>query len=143
MNCTKCGKQLNDDAKFCDSCGASIGAPVHEYNTYKQNDDEENKIVCILAYLGILFFIPLVASPESQAGRFHANQGLVLLIVSVAGHFIIGILSFVLWFLSWLFAIISALWAIAIVVLVILGMLNAAQGERRPLPFIGEIKIIK
>lgn len=22
--CTNCGKQLNDDAKFCDTCGAPI-----------------------------------------------------------------------------------------------------------------------
>ncbi|MGN0730960.1 MAG: zinc-ribbon domain-containing protein [Treponema sp.] len=22
--CTKCGKQLNDDAKFCDTCGAPV-----------------------------------------------------------------------------------------------------------------------
>lgn len=143
MNCKKCGKSLTGDVKFCDNCGTPLGDSAYEYNTYKQNDDEENKIVCILAYLGILFFIPLVASPESQAGRFHANQGLVLLIVSVAGHFIIGILSFILWFLSWAFAFISAVWGIAIFALMIYGMLNAAQCERRPLPFIGEIKIIK
>ncbi|MBB6446080.1 zinc-ribbon domain-containing protein [Bacillus benzoevorans] len=143
MICTKCGKSLADEAKFCDNCGTPTGTSWNDHDTYKQSDDEENKIVCILAYLGILFFIPLVASPESQAGRFHANQGLVLLIFSVAGQLILSILSAVLWFIAWLFGIIAALWGIAMFVLMILGMLNAAQGERKPLQFIGDIKIIK
>lgn len=143
MNCKKCGKLLAGDAKFCDSCGAAVGTSNDHPGTNWKSDDEENKIVCILAYLGILFFLPLAAAPESQAGRFHANQGLVLFLVSVVGHILFTILSWVLWFMSWVFAFLSAVWGIAIFCLMILGMLNAAQGERKPLPFIGSIRIIK
>lgn len=143
MICKKCGKSLADETKFCDNCGTPTGTLDYDHSIFRKSDDEENKIVCILAYLGILFFIPLVVSPESQAGRYHANQGLVLLIVSVAGHLILTLLSWALWFIAWLIGFIAVLWGIAMFILMILGMLNAAQGERKPLPFIGSINLIK
>ena len=51
------------------------------------NDDfSQRKAVCAVAYLfGILFFLPLILYPNDAFGKFHANQSLVLLIVSVCG----------------------------------------------------------
>ena len=54
-------------------------------------DIEKNKVVSALAYLGILFFLPLVAAPESKSGKFHANQSLVILLFSVAGSIVFSI----------------------------------------------------
>ncbi|NLA78908.1 MAG: hypothetical protein GX845_05135, partial [Erysipelothrix sp.] len=41
---------------------------------FTQEDIEKNKTMAGLAYL--IFFLPLVAAPESKFGKFHANQGL-------------------------------------------------------------------
>lgn len=40
MFCSKCGKQLNDDAKFCNNCGASVGVGNTQQNTYQTNNTQ-------------------------------------------------------------------------------------------------------
>ena len=41
---------------------------------YIPEDIAEGKLMSILSYLWILFFLPLVVCPGSKFGRFHANQ---------------------------------------------------------------------
>ena len=50
---------------------------------FEQEDIQNNKTMAILAYIGILVLIPIFAAKESKFARFHANQGLVLLIIMV------------------------------------------------------------
>lgn len=59
-------------------------------NTYTPEDIEKNKTMAGLAYL--LFFLPLIACPESRYAKFHANQALLLLITGYSrqrdtGHY--------------------------------------------------------
>lgn len=142
MNCTKCGAAINAEAKFCNECGAAVGG-----NAPAVNEAQENKIIFILAYLGILFFLPLVACPNSKVGRFHANQGLVLFILSIVGQIALGILTMIATAIYWgfgaLMSFISWVWWILILVLAIMGMISANKGEQKPLPVIGKFKIIK
>ena len=93
-------------------------------------DIEKNKVYAILAYIGILFLVPLLAAKDSPYAKFHTNQGLVLFLLEV-------ILS-VVWWIPFL----GLLW-IAVVVFAVMGIINAAQGECKPLPIIGEIELIK
>ena len=59
-------------------------------------DFSRKKAVCAIAYLfGILFFLPLILYPNDAFGKFHANQSLVLLIVSVCGSVVFGILALI------------------------------------------------
>ena len=152
MNCINCGKKLMDNAKFCDGCGSPIvaaSAPMNEQPPAQavpvNNEAQENKVIFILSY--ILFFLPLVSCPSSKMGRFHANQGLLLLLTSIAGQIVVTVLSSVLLSISWrLWAITSLIgwgWAIAVLALVIIGMVNANKGVQKPLPVIGAITIIK
>ena len=62
---------------------------------FDTQDIQDAKVWSILAYFGILFFLPLVCAPQSRFGRFHANQGLVLLICSLALAVVSWILSFI------------------------------------------------
>ncbi len=98
-------------------------------------DVEENKIYGILAYIGILFIVPLLAAPKSPFAKFHANQGCVLFIAGVALAVIswIPILGWLIGFIGW----------IVVVVLAIMGIVNAAGGKMEKLPLIGDIEIIK
>ena len=126
-------------------------------------DAEKNKLFGMLAYIPFLFLVPLFAAPDSKFSKFHANQGLLLTIVSV-----------VLWIVQWILnAIIRAIfyrdpqtledwvnyvnrasstpfliifvslvvWAI-VTILAIIGIVSANKGECKPLPVIGKFNLI-
>ena len=56
-----------------------VNTPDYTQQFHPQ-DISDGKAMSILAYFGILFFLPLVVCPQSRFGRFHANQGLILLL---------------------------------------------------------------
>ncbi len=156
--CGKCGAQLNDGAKFCPSCGAPTGSEQAQQQTYQQpqqqayapvqSDAQQNKVMGILAYLSWLVIVPWIAAKESPFARYHTNQGLVLAIVEVAWWILSAILTAIAtaaYSLGFLAVIGVISWILGIVFLVfsILGIVNAAKGEMKPLPIIGGIKILK
>lgn len=107
--------------------------------TVDPKDAQDNKIMGILAYLGILVLVPILAAKESPFARFHANQGLLLLIANVAFSIIYYILMFISLTVGMIFGILS----IGILVLIIIGIINAAKGEMKELPIIGKYRILK
>lgn len=137
--------------KFCDGCGAPVGQqtppiqqqsapntppPVYQQNTSNFSaEDKNNKVIFVLSYLGILFFLPLVICPNSSVGKFHANQGLILLLVSIAGSIVFAILTAIVWALGFL----STIYSLAMLALAIYGMVNAYNEKLVPLPVIGKL----
>jgi len=110
--------------------------------TVKKSSDkdvESNKAMAIVGYIiPILFFIPLLSEAKSSPfAKFHANQQLVLLLACIAVNVVGTIIPFLGWFL------ILPLGTIALIVLAILGIINAAKGEKKALPVIGGIELIK
>lgn len=97
-------------------------------------DVNENKWIGVLAY--ILFFLPLLAAKQSRFAMYHANQGLVLLIFSLGANIVLGIIPIIGW-------ILLPIANLATLVLVIMGIIQAANGHLKPLPLIGSITIIK
>lgn len=61
--------------------GVDFDARTDGSYTFEEDDIYDNRIWGILAYF--LFFIPLIFAKESKFARFHANQGLLILIVSI------------------------------------------------------------
>lgn len=102
-------------------------------------DVNQNKVFAILAYFGILFFLPLVCCKDSPYGKFHANQGLLIFLLEIA----LTIAGIVLGFLPIIGGLISWLLRVGLLVLAILGIVSASRGEMKPLPLIGGITIIK
>lgn len=123
---------------------------TNEFTTeYTAEEIEQNKVVCILAYFGILFFLPLVACPDSKYGKFHANQGLLVLLMELVVSVVSGLFSALgiipvigLLFVA-LAGIIGGILGLCTTVLAILGIINAAQGKAKELPIIGKFRIIK
>lgn len=105
-----------------------------EVEVFDAEDIEKSKTMAGLAY--IIFFLPLLACPNSPYGKFHANQALLLLIVAIAGNIILGIIPIIGWILIPFFGI-------AIFVLFILGLVNGFQGKAKRLPIFGKFDIIK
>ena len=170
--CTQCGAKIDEKAVICPSCGAQqVNANTSNANynfnagftpppspnnsfmgddltqMFDPNDVQQNKVLSVFAYLGILFLIPLLAVPNSRFARFHVNQGLVLFLFDIASGIIVGIVSAIfIWtpivgsIIIWL---ISSIFTIGALILTILGIMNAATGKAKELPLIGKIKLIK
>ena len=114
--------------------------------SYSAADVQNNKAMGILSYLGILVLIPILAAKESPFARYHANQGLVLLLCEVGFSVASMILSVIFAFLgplALLWTLVSWLVSLAFLALLILGIVNAAQGLCKELPLIGKFRILK
>lgn len=96
-------------------------------------DIEKNKLFAAIAYLGILVLVPIFAAKGSKFARFHSNQGLILFICDIILYILIKIpvIKF--------FAFIAD---IAVFVLAIYGIINAAKGKAKRLPFIGKFDLL-
>lgn len=113
---------------------------------FDPNDINQNKIMAILAYFGILVVIPIFAAKESKFARFHANQGLVLFIASVAYWIMLEIIKSIIVSISTgllLITTILGLTYLVFLVLGIMGIVNAATGKAKELPIIGKFSLLK
>lgn len=109
-------------------------------------DVEKNRLMAILSYLGILVIIPIIVAPNSKFVRFHANQGVLLLITSFAYRIVVRLLGLVIGWIPLVGGVIITLFSIVnliIFIFMILGIVNAAQGKGKELPIIGGYRIIK
>lgn len=103
-----------------------------------------DKTMGILAYIGILVLIPLFAAKDSAYARFHTNQSLVLWIAYLAIYIVASILMLIMpYAIDLILNIIVYAAGVITVVFAIIGIVNAAKGEKKPLPVIGGIKILK
>lgn len=91
---------------------------------------EDNKLIAILSYIGVLCLIPLLLKKDDEFVFFHAKQGLVLFIAEVITTFVA-----VIPILGWIIAPIAGLiWFI----LSIIGIINVLGGDKKELPILGK-----
>ncbi len=100
-----------------------------------EQGDGNKKLYSILAYLWILWLVGLIQSPNDPDVRFHVNQGIVLSIGSVI-LMVLGVIPVIGW-------ILAPIGGILLLILAIMGIIAANNGERKELPVIGKIKILK
>ena len=132
----------------------------------KKSEVESGKGMAILAYFGILALIPYFAEKNNKFVRFHAVQGMNLLLIWVAYGILSGIISSVVWsatvgncvssiyggygagctggfgVASIVSMLIGLIW-MGLGVIAIIGIVNAATGKEKEVPVLGKIKIIK
>lgn len=158
--CNKCGNQLPDGANNCPNCGAPAGNTqqntqnaqdfvnnmMNTNDTTSQFDPQDinnNKGMSVLAYIGFLFLVPLLACRNSKFARYHTNQGLVLFLLEFALGIVTGILGLIPIAGLIIGGLLSAVGGIFTLVLMIMGIINAAQGQAKELPLIGKITLLK
>ncbi len=123
-----------------------LNTPV-EKEPIDPQDIQTNNMLSLVAYIGLLFWIPLVAASKSKFARFHANQGLVLclfsIVLSVASSIVYAILDLI----PFVGAILILILSIAIFVVEVgymaLGIYNCVKGRANELPLIGKFRIIQ
>lgn len=84
-------------------------------------------VLALLSYLHVLVIIPLLLSKNNSFVRFHAKQGLILLIV-----WTVGLFSIYVPLLPWIVFIF-------IIVCVIFGIINVFLSRERFLPLVGRL----
>lgn len=99
----------------------------------------KEKLVAAASYLWILFFLPLIVTPNSKFGRFHANQALLNLIFSV----VIAGLSMLFGWIPLLGGIIGWILRALAILAAVWGILFSLLGQKHPYPFFGHITLIK
>lgn len=104
---------------------------------FDQKEIDEGKTFAILSYaLGLVglpfFLVPLIMRNNGFA-LYHAKQCLMLWIVGMVGGTVCGVLMAVC-----IGIILLPLFSIGMLVLDILGLVNAVKAEAKPLPVIGK-----
>jgi uncharacterized membrane protein len=168
MRCNNCGNEVTTEGTNCPFCGFPLYAGYQQpqgqgfqqaqgqnyqqtqgtqYNqNYQQTqgnqsgsfsmDPKTAAIVCYLTWIGLVIAL-LSADRSDPFFRFHLNNVFVLIISGC----IFGVASVILVFipiLGWL-AIMAG--SIFLTVCLIMGLINAINGECKPLPLLGSFKI--
>ncbi len=162
--CRQCGAELRDGVQFCPACGTpvandaqqpaqqpaqpftSYGATMNGADGFDPRDVQQNKVMAILAYFGVLVLAPVFVAKDSKFARFHANQGLILLICEAAYGVIYGIVRSILLgishHLNFVVGILGLVYLV-FVVFAVIGIVSAAGGKAKKLPVIGDYQIIQ
>ena len=93
-------------------------------NVDNKKDVQDNKVMAALSYAWILFLVPLLGKRDSKFAQFHAKQGLVLFIIELVG-------GFFMWF-----PIFGQLLMLALVLVSVLGIIKALNGEWWKMPVV-------
>lgn len=118
------GQPASDDG----SAGEAVSAEVQRCRT-----------VALLCYvISIVSIVPIITR-DNEYTLYHAKQGLFLFILLLAGSFLFPVLATALSVvgLGFVVTLISPAYWIALIVLVVIGAMNAWKGLRSPLPVIG------
>ncbi|MBO4288871.1 MAG: hypothetical protein J5865_02070 [Lachnospiraceae bacterium] len=110
--------------------------------SFSPQDIQQNKAMGILAYISILVLIPIFAAKNSPYAKFHANQGLLLLIAEAAVGLILGLLGLIP-YVGVVFQIV--LWTCEVIfgALSVIGIVHAVFGKAKELPFLGGFYLLK
>ncbi len=111
--------------------------------------NDVDKTVGIVAYVTLIgFIIAIVMNSDKKDeaksfGAYHLRQALGLIIASIGLMIGLSILTAILSAISWslgltLSGILFPLMYLAILGLLIIGIINASNGEKKPLPVVGE-----
>lgn len=92
---------------------------------------DQDKIMLILAYLGLLAIIPLVTVKDSEYVKWHAKQGLVLFGAAIVLSFlnVIPVVG----------QIVFCLGSLGVFVLSIMGIVKALAGQRWRMPLLADL----
>lgn len=112
--------------------GSQLNYAPEGREAFRPEDIARNKGMGVLAYLGLLVLIPIFAAKESAFARFHANQGLVLLVC-----------EFAFWIVGKVFDFVGTLGGIFTFVLAVIGIINAVRGQAKELPVVGRVRLLK
>jgi len=133
--CAKCGTQNAEGTKYCKNCGSMLDAPGKVAGSTTSLEPNVAGLLCYLAgwITGLIF---ILIEKENKFVRFHAMQSIVtfgaLTVVWVVLQVLTSTVS------GWFWILDAPVWILSVILWVIL-MIKAYQGERFKLPIAGDI----
>ena len=98
----------------------------------KVSEGKTAAIISYITFIGLLIAYIMNSSKQNAFTQFHIGQSVRIVFLSIANS-ILG------WFLPNSLGIVTTIIGLGILVLVILGIVNAINGEAKPLPIIGTL----
>ena len=131
-----------------------IPTPQPSPNQFEEPGEMPNsmeKTLALESYLGLLVLAPIFGAKQSSFVRYHANQGLVLFLTSLAlwilmtinSSIMIALYSSGIRIVFSILGILLTLASIGLFVLAIIGIVNAVKCRMKELPLIGKLKKLK
>ena len=146
-------EKLQQATQTIDSVAQKLGNTVDLSAEYDKTDAEANKVMALLSYFGILVLVPILGAKHSPFARFHANQGLVLLLGMIGYGIADGIATAILrailykglglWSIYSMCSSIINLLYVGFTILAIIGIINVLNGRAKGLPIIGKYRVLK
>ena len=148
-HCTQCGTALADDARFCPSCGRSqpaTGTPIPPTNPGATQSGLSENAAALLSYvLGWLTGLIFLLVDKRPYVRFHAAQSLItfgglhIIRIVLAAMFGFGWWAYGGWGHLGMGALLIGVVGLVTLVLWIVCMVKAYQGQRFKVPIAGDI----
>ena len=114
---------------------------------FELDDISNNKIFAIFAYLGPLVLITIFGASKSKYARFHASQGINLLvcelIYSMAYTVLVGVFMTISPSLGHIISSTLVIVNIGFLLFSIIGIIDVIKGKAKELPLIGKLQILK
>lgn len=118
-------------------------------DNFSKEEVEEYSKYAIISYIVFLFLIPILIKvhKKSEYVLFHVNEGFNLFALELFIFIVLGLLSSIFVKVTysypmWLSVVNFVLYA-TVVILMLLGIVNAVNGKSKTLPIIGKYKFIK
>ena len=111
-----------------------------------KRDVGNNRMIAVLAYLGILVVVLFLMEKKTEFVRYHMGQGITLLVLEIVYGIVHQFLTVAVLLISWrLYFIVRILGYAALVfpVLALIGIMNVVNGQEKELPVIGKIRLMK
>jgi uncharacterized membrane protein/ribosomal protein L40E len=128
--CAKCGTKNAEGTKYCQSCGSMLDTSKVAGSTTSLEPNVAGLLCYVLGWITGLVFI--LIEKENKFVRFHAMQSIV-----VFGAW--NVLAIILWWIPFVGWILGTVLSLLGLVLWIILMVKAYQGERFKLPIAGDI----
>lgn len=150
MFCENCGAQVDVGQKFCAVCGTPVkitdtvepdgsqgcqqqfgqNQQQNYQQTYQQNVQGASlsaRTTSIISYITFIGLLIAIIAGDREGAKFHINQALVIWLFSF--------LSFIP-YIGWI-------WGIFVLICWILGLIYAVNQEKKEVPLLGMIHILK
>ncbi len=120
----------NEGQNQNESGAAPMSSADASQSASAQTSEGNTKLMAILAYIGPLVIISYLVAKDDPFVKFHIKQGLVLFVIEVA-LWVFSSMLFVIWPLVQIIHL-------AILILAIIGIVNAAKEQEKELPLVGK-----
>ena len=111
----------------------------NEKNSNSNMQGIDGKTIAIISYLTIIGWViayVMNSNNKSQIAIYHIRQSLFLMLAGIV-FYIVQTMLLLIPYLGWLIALLSIPIGLALLILWIMGLISAINGEEKPIPLIG------